>query len=231
MRSNARSKISEPIKEENNSQEHYEPKTSTYRNKYRRNLYLKDTELKKDDKLMNLIQESTSSPTSLIRRNRIKTEEKKQEMILNEPNTNSYKRTKKRHKKLNEEKINEDNNNSNSYISKTYRNHYNNNLNEFQNKTMDEKTEMTKKYEYMEINDVDKILSNDLKQIYSQIKLDNLDFKNNVFYKNFENLIDNMGTFDKMKKDYIPSKNSQEMLDNILPPNLLVQKYTQKVNK
>ena len=155
MRSNARSKISEPIKEENNSQEHYEPKTSTYRNKYRRNLYLKDTELKNDDKLMDLIQDSTSSPTSLIRRNKKKTEEKKQEMLLTEPNTNSYKRTKKRHKKLNEEKINEDNNNSNSYISKTYRNHYNNNLNEFQNKTMDEKTEMTKKYEFMEINDVD----------------------------------------------------------------------------
>ena len=217
MRSNARSKISEPIKEENNSQEHYEPKTSTYRNKYRRNLYLKDTELKNDDKLMDLIQDSTSSPTSLIRRNKKKTEEKKQEMLLTEPNTNSYKRTKKRHKKLNEEKINEDNNNSNSFISQTYRNHYNNNLNEIQNKKIDEKTEMTKKYEYMEINDVDKILSNDLRQIYSQIK--------------FENLIDNMGTFDKMKKNYIPYKNTQEILDNILPPNLLVQKYTQKVNK
>ena len=231
MRNYVRSKISEPIKEENNSEEHNEPKTSTYRNKYRRNLYLKDTELKKDDKLMNLIQESTSSPTSLIRRNRIKTEEKKQEMILNEPKTNSYKRTKKRHKKLNEEKINEDNNNSNSFISKSYRNNYNNNFDETQNKKIDEKTKITNKYEFMEINDVDKILTKDLKQIYSQIKFDNIDFKNNIFYKNFENLIDSMGTFDKMKKNYVPSKNSQEVLDNILPPNLLVQKYTQKVNK
>jgi hypothetical protein len=231
MRSNARSKISEPIKEENNSQEHYEPKTSTYRNKYRRNLYLKDTELKNDDKLMHLIQDSTSSPTSLIRRNKKKTEEKKQEMLLTEPNTNSYKRTKKRHKKLNEEKINEDNNNSNSFISKSYRNNYNNNFDETQNKKIDEKTKITNKYEFMEINDVDKILTKDLKQIYSQIKFDNIDFKNNIFYKNFENLIDSMGTFDKMKKNYVPSKNSQEVLDNILPPNLLVQKYTQKVNK
>ena len=227
MRSYIKRKITESIKEENNSQEHYEPKTSTYRNKYRRNLYLKETEIKNDDKF----QESTSSPSSLIRRNRKKTEEKKTETIINEPNTNSYKRTKKRHKKLNEEKINEDNNNSNSFISKSYRNNYNNNFDETQNKKIDEKTKITNKYEFMEINDVDKILTKDLKQIYSQIKFDNIDFKNNIFYKNFENLIDSMGTFDKMKKNYIPSKNSQEVLDNILPPNLLVQKYTQKVNK
>ena len=50
MRSYVKSKITESIKEENNSQEHYEPKTSTYRNKYRRNLYLKETEIKNDDK-------------------------------------------------------------------------------------------------------------------------------------------------------------------------------------
>ena len=227
MKSYIKSKITESINEENNYQEHYEPKTSTYRNKYRRNLYLKETEIKNDDKF----QESTSSPSSLIRRNRKKTEEKKTETIINEKNTNSYKRTKKRHKKLNEEKINEDNNNSNSFISKSYRNNYNNNFDETQNKKIDEKTKITNKYEFMEINDVDKILTKDLKQIYSQIKFDNIDFKNNIFYKNFENLIDSMGTFDKMKKNYVPSKNSQEVLDNILPPNLLVQKYTQKVNK
>ena len=90
---------------------------------------------------------------------------------------------------------------------------------------------MKNKYEHMEINDADKILSTNLKQIYSQIKIDNSDFKYNVFYKNFENLIDGMGTFDKKKKDYVPIKNTQEILDNVISPEFLVAKFIEKSKK
>ena len=100
-----------------------------------------------------------------------------------------------------------------------------------ENEKVDEKKEVTNKYEHMENNDADKILSNSLKQIYSQIKIDNFEFKNNVFYKNVHHLINGMGIFDKMKKDYVPIKNTQEVLDNIISTDDLIEKYTEKAKK
>ena len=40
-----------------------------------------------------------------------------------------------------------------------------------------------------------------------------------------------MGIFDKMKKDYVPINNSQEALDNVLTPDDLIEKYTEKAKK
>ena len=40
-----------------------------------------------------------------------------------------------------------------------------------------------------------------------------------------------MGTFDKKVKNYVPTKNTQEILDNVLPPDILVEKYTEKAKK
>ena len=61
--------------------------------------------------------------------------------------------------------------------------------------------------------------------------MDNFDFKNNVFYKNFHHLINGMGIFDKMKKDYVPINNTQEVLDKVLSPDVLIEKYTEKAKK
>ena len=96
---------------------------------------------------------------------------------------------------------------------------------------LNEKTELKNKYNKMENNDADKILCDGLKKIYNQIKINNIEFKNEVFYKNFNHLINEMGTFDKKVKNYVPTKNTQEILDNVLPPDILVEKYTEKAKK
>jgi hypothetical protein len=40
-----------------------------------------------------------------------------------------------------------------------------------------------------------------------------------------------MGIFDKMKKDYVPINNTQEVLDKVLSPDVLIEKYTEKAKK
>lgn len=62
--------------------------------------------------------------------------------------------------------------------------------------------ELSDKIAKMENYYVDNVLSNELKEIYSQVQLRCEKFRTNVFLKNVAHLDSNIGIFDKDKKYY-----------------------------
>ena len=61
---------------------------------------------------------------------------------------------------------------------------------------------LSDKIEKMENYYVDNVLSNELKEIYTQVQLRCEKFRTNVFLKNVAHLDSNIGIFDKDKKYY-----------------------------
>lgn len=62
--------------------------------------------------------------------------------------------------------------------------------------------ELSDKIAKMENYYIDNVLSNELKEIYTQVQLRCEKFRTNVFLKNFAHLDSNIGIFDRDKKYY-----------------------------
>lgn len=147
---------------------------------------------------------------------------------------NNYVKT---HKPFNERTNTEDISNSKEFKK---RNNYNNENDSLNNNNYSKDlrpfiNNINKKSKYgieedikrIEIGNKENILSQDLVGIIAEIEKENSNFTNNVFMKNFNNLYNNIGLFDKEKIP--PFKNDTEKLFNEFHScEFLVQKYTEK---
>ena len=115
--------------------------------------------------------------------------------------------------------------NDNSNDTKLLNNNVKNKGKKFKNKyNLDEDLERIEK------RNKDNILCNDLSELLGEIEKKNVNFKKNIFMKNFNNLHDNIGVFDKelippLKDDY------EKVLCEYHSTEFLIEKYTKNAEK
>ena len=80
--------------------------------------------------------------------------------------------------------------------------------------------------------DADTVLSPDLWQVYANVKAENADFKNDIFNKNINYLLDNVGNFDSEKiKHNFSMEGFPPLMKKIYTPSELLDKYTKKASQ
>ena len=76
------------------------------------------------------------------------------------------------------------------------------------------------------------ILIADLWQVYANVKAENADFKNDIFNKNINYLLDNVGNFDSEKiKHNFSMEGFPPLMKKIYTPSELLDKYTKKASQ
>lgn len=102
-------------------------------------------------------------------------------------------------------------NNSEKYKGKFYKGKYN----------------FDEDFQRIEKRNKDNVLCGDLNELIGEIERENINFKKNVFMKNFKNMHSNIGIFDK---ELIPplQDDIEKVLNEYHSTEFLVQKYTQK---
>ena len=79
---------------------------------------------------------------------------------------------------------------------------------------------------------MEKILSPNLKSIYSEIQYNSNDFKNEVFLKNFQHLTNNIGTIDKIKRYHtVGDEKFKKYLKNEKNYKDLIIEFSEKAKK
>ena len=78
-----------------------------------------------------------------------------------------------------------------------------------------------------------KILKSDLWNIYKTVQKNHLQFKNNIFFKNLENLFNDIGKFDKKKNmpHSFSMNNIEPYLNEVKSPEELLMKYEKKAKE
>ena len=80
--------------------------------------------------------------------------------------------------------------------------------------------------------DADTVLTPDLWQVYANVKAENADFKSDIFNKNIDHLLENIGNFDSEKiKHNFNMDGFPPLMKNILTPSELLDKYTKKASQ
>ncbi len=80
--------------------------------------------------------------------------------------------------------------------------------------------------------DADTVLSPELWQVYANVKAENADFKNDIFNKNINYLLDNVGNFDSEKiKHNFSMEGFPPLMKKIYTPSELLDKYTKKASQ
>ena len=80
--------------------------------------------------------------------------------------------------------------------------------------------------------DADTVLTPDLWQVYANVKAENADFKSDIFNKNIDHLLENIGNFDSEKiKHNFNMDGFPTLMKNILTPSELLDKYTKKASQ
>ena len=80
--------------------------------------------------------------------------------------------------------------------------------------------------------DADTVLTPDLWQVYANVKAENADFKNDIFNKNINYLLDNVGNFDSEKiKHNFSMEGFPPLMKKIYTPSELLDKYTKKASQ
>jgi hypothetical protein len=80
--------------------------------------------------------------------------------------------------------------------------------------------------------DADTVLSPELWQVYANVKAENADFKNDIFNKNINYLLDNVGNFDSEKiKHNFSMEGFPPLMKKIDTPSELLDKYTKKASQ
>ena len=129
---------------------------------------------------------------------------------------------KREHYSKNDESSSFVNKNNYSSDSKLVNNSLKDNRKKFNNKyNLDEELQRIEK------RNKENVLCGDLGELIGEIERENVNFKKNVFMKNFKNLHNNIGIFDK---ELIPplQDDIEKVLDEYHSTDFLVQKYTQR---
>ena len=80
--------------------------------------------------------------------------------------------------------------------------------------------------------DADTVLTPTLLQVYSNVKAENADFKSDIFNKNINYLLDNVGNFDSEKiKHNFSMEGFPPLMKKIYTPSELLDKYTKKASQ
>ncbi len=80
--------------------------------------------------------------------------------------------------------------------------------------------------------DADTVLSPELWQVYANVKAENADFKNDIFNKNINYLLDNVGNFDSEKIPHCFKTNGYSpLMKNIFTPSELLNKYIKRASQ
>ena len=94
------------------------------------------------------------------------------------------------------------------------------------------KEEKSKDIDEAENYDADTVLTPDLWQVYANVKAENADFKSDIFNKNIDHLLENIGNFDSEKiKHNFNMDGFPPLMKNILTPSELLDKYTKKASQ
>ena len=87
---------------------------------------------------------------------------------------------------------------------------------------------------HSEMFDSTTILTPELLEVYKTVYFDNLDFKNDIFFKNLRNFDSNVGNFDRERIPHtftMDMENLQYLLNSIRTPNEMLDKYIEKAIK
>ena len=80
--------------------------------------------------------------------------------------------------------------------------------------------------------DADTVLTPDLWQVYANVKAENADFKSDIFNKNIDHLLENIGNFDSEKiKHNFNMEGFPPLMKKIYTPSELLDKYTKKASQ
>ena len=133
-------------------------------------------------------------------------------------------------------------NNNESDSSNNKNNSLDDNIYNTQNKN-DKNNENSNKFTEFELDKIafnnvenlnaNKILTSDLWNIYKTVQKNHLNFKNNIFFKNLENLFNDLGKFDKNKNmpHSFSMKNIEPILNEVKTPEELLLKYEKKAKE
>ena len=130
---------------------------------------------------------------------------------------------KREHYSKNDESSSFVNENNNSSDSKLVNNSMKDNRKKFNNKhNLDEELQRIEKR-----NKENVLCGDDLDELIGEIEKENVNFKKNVFMKNFKNIHNNIGVFDK---ELIPplKDDIDKVLNEYHSFDFLIQKYTQR---